>query len=123
MCYFIVFVCVFIVVFMRMLLCCEMIVVRVLKFVDGVVDVDYVDVDVWKDSDDECGVDINYKCICVSFEMCLFCFICVFYFELGEDDVVDLCGWCERCDCDVKVECIDVGNLGRYVGKFEVMVL
>ena len=101
----------------------ETIAVRALKLADGVADADYADADVRKDSDDERGADTNHKRTRASFETCSSCSTCVPHSELGEDDVVDSRGWCERCDCDVKVERIDAGNPGRYVGKSEAMVL
>ena len=122
-CYSIAFVCVLTVALTRTSPRRETIAVRALKLADGVADADYADADVRKDSDDERGADTNHKRTRASFETCSSCSTCVPHSELGEDDVVDSRGWCERCDCDVKVERIDAGNPGRYVGKSEAMVL
>ena len=43
--------------------------------------------------------------------------------ELEASDVVDANGWCARCDCDARVERVDAGRPGRYVGKSSAMVL
>ena len=122
-CYVIAFACVLIVALTRTSPRRETIAVRAPSLADGVADADYADADVRGDGDDEHGADMNHERPRASFETCSSCSKCVPQSELGEDDVVDARGWCERCDCDVEVERVNAGNPGKYVGKSEAMVL